>query len=144
MRNHFSFLVHSTHIYLPMKMEQCSETSAYKLQTPGNYPKEIMQHVWCCLDILVLCYLEFSFCAYSTFPAGFRFSRPSLTQLVFCLHSCLFLSLLWKHFTWFQESECLSELYGVGKLIPYSIYSLICPFLYRLLYRIWHCAVLTV
>jgi len=35
-------LVHSTHIYLPMKMEQteCSETSAYKIQTPGNYPKE--------------------------------------------------------------------------------------------------------
>ena len=36
-------LVHSTHIYLPMKMEQteCSETSAHKLHTPGNYPKEI-------------------------------------------------------------------------------------------------------
>jgi len=46
MRNdHFSFLVHSTHIYLPMKMEQteCSKTSAYKLQTPGNYPKESIQ-----------------------------------------------------------------------------------------------------
>jgi len=28
--------------YLPMKMEQteCSETSAYKIQTPGNYPQE--------------------------------------------------------------------------------------------------------
>jgi len=25
-------------IYLPMKMEECSETSAYKIQTPGNYP----------------------------------------------------------------------------------------------------------
>ena len=26
----------------PMKMEQaeCSETSAYKIQTPGNYPKK--------------------------------------------------------------------------------------------------------
>ena len=36
----------STHIYLPMKMEQtqCSETSAYKFQTPGNYPKESIQH----------------------------------------------------------------------------------------------------
>jgi hypothetical protein len=43
---HFLFLVHSTHIYLPMKMEQteCSETSAYKLQTPCNYPKEGIQH----------------------------------------------------------------------------------------------------
>ena len=24
----------------PTKMEQCSETSVYKIQTPGNYPKE--------------------------------------------------------------------------------------------------------
>jgi hypothetical protein len=32
--------------YLPMKMEQteCSETLAYKIQKPGNYPEEIMQH----------------------------------------------------------------------------------------------------
>jgi len=38
---------HSTHIYLPMKMGQteCSETSAYKIQTPGNYPKESIQHI---------------------------------------------------------------------------------------------------
>jgi hypothetical protein len=29
-----------------MKMEvtECSETSAHKIQTPGNYPKETMQH----------------------------------------------------------------------------------------------------
>jgi len=26
--------------YLPMKMEESSETSAYKIQTPGNYPEE--------------------------------------------------------------------------------------------------------
>jgi hypothetical protein len=32
--------VHSTHVYLPVKMEHCSETSAYKFQTSGNYPKE--------------------------------------------------------------------------------------------------------
>jgi hypothetical protein len=34
------------HTYLPMKMEQtvCSETSAYKIQTPGNYPEENIQH----------------------------------------------------------------------------------------------------
>ena len=25
---------------IPMKMEQCSETSAHKIQTPGNHPKE--------------------------------------------------------------------------------------------------------
>ena len=29
-----------------MRMEQteCSETSAYKIQTPGNYPEESLQH----------------------------------------------------------------------------------------------------
>jgi hypothetical protein len=27
-----------------MKMEQCSETSAYKIQAPGNYPEESIQH----------------------------------------------------------------------------------------------------
>jgi hypothetical protein len=28
----------------PMKMEQCSETSAYKIHTPKNHPKERIQH----------------------------------------------------------------------------------------------------
>ena len=30
----------------PMKMEQteCSETSAYKIHTPGNYPEDSIQH----------------------------------------------------------------------------------------------------
>jgi hypothetical protein len=37
--------VHSTHAHLPVKIEQCSETSAYKLHTPGNYPKENIQHL---------------------------------------------------------------------------------------------------
>ena len=34
------------HTYPPMKLEQteCSETSAYKIQTPGNYPEESIQH----------------------------------------------------------------------------------------------------
>jgi len=34
------------YIYPPMKMEEteCSETSAYKIQTPANYPEEIIQH----------------------------------------------------------------------------------------------------
>jgi len=34
-----------------MKMEQteCSETSAYKIQTPGNYPEENIQHSHICL-----------------------------------------------------------------------------------------------
>jgi len=31
---------------MPMKMEQteCSETSTYKILTPGNHPKESIQH----------------------------------------------------------------------------------------------------
>jgi hypothetical protein len=28
-----------------MEQTECSETSAYKLQTPGNYPKESVQHL---------------------------------------------------------------------------------------------------
>jgi hypothetical protein len=38
--------IQSLFTYLPMKMEQteCSETSAYKIQTPGNYPEENIQH----------------------------------------------------------------------------------------------------
>jgi len=33
--------------YLPVKMEQTegSETSAYKIQTLGNYPEENIQHL---------------------------------------------------------------------------------------------------
>jgi len=39
-------LIYSTRTYLPMKMEQteCSETSAYKIQTSGNYPEESIQY----------------------------------------------------------------------------------------------------
>jgi hypothetical protein len=32
------------HTYPPMKMGQCSETSAYKIQTPENYPEESIEH----------------------------------------------------------------------------------------------------
>jgi hypothetical protein len=28
-----------------MEQIECSETSAYKIQTPGNYPKEGIQHL---------------------------------------------------------------------------------------------------
>jgi hypothetical protein len=36
-----------------MKMEQieCSETSAYKIQTPGNHPEENIQHHYCLLAV---------------------------------------------------------------------------------------------
>jgi len=38
--------IQSFYTYLPMEMEQteCSETSAYKIQRPGNYPEENIQH----------------------------------------------------------------------------------------------------
>ena len=41
----FSNLVHSTHTYLPMKMGQCSETSVCKIQTPANYPEEMLGYI---------------------------------------------------------------------------------------------------
>jgi len=42
---HLHRQVGSTRTCLPMKVEQieCSETSAYKIQTPGNHPKESIQ-----------------------------------------------------------------------------------------------------
>ena len=42
----YAFLGMKYASYLHMKMEQteCSETSAYKIQTPGNYPEESTQH----------------------------------------------------------------------------------------------------
>jgi hypothetical protein len=37
---------YSFYTYLPLKMEQteCSETSEYKIQTPGNYTEKNIQH----------------------------------------------------------------------------------------------------
>jgi len=32
------------HRLMNMEHTECSETSAYKLQTPGNYPEERLQH----------------------------------------------------------------------------------------------------
>jgi hypothetical protein len=39
------------HTYLPMKVEHCSETSAYKTQMPGNYPEESIQYEWSCFSV---------------------------------------------------------------------------------------------
>jgi len=42
--NIFSNLV-ILHTYPPLKVEtECSETSAHKIQTPGNYSEESIQH----------------------------------------------------------------------------------------------------
>jgi len=45
-------------IHLPMKMEPigCSETSAFRTQTPGNYPKENILHERICCHIACLWY----------------------------------------------------------------------------------------
>jgi hypothetical protein len=42
------------YIYLPMKLEQteCSETLAYKIQTPGNYSEESIKTMTCLHDFL--------------------------------------------------------------------------------------------
>jgi hypothetical protein len=42
-----------------MKMEQieCSETSAYKIQTPGNHPEENIQMLIKLSMSIVLCYI---------------------------------------------------------------------------------------
>ena len=46
-RNTLFHLHRQVGTYMPIKMEQteCSETSAYTIQTPGNYPEESIQHV---------------------------------------------------------------------------------------------------
>ena len=41
-----------------MKMEQSSETSAYKIQTPGNYPEESIQHNNLIVILLLLLALQ--------------------------------------------------------------------------------------
>ena len=43
----FVNLIHSSHNHPPMKMEQteCSETSAHKIQKPGNNPEESTRHI---------------------------------------------------------------------------------------------------
>jgi hypothetical protein len=49
-----------------MEQIECSETSAYKIQTPGNYPEENIRQEYKCLfsnshsDILVEMYLTFT------------------------------------------------------------------------------------
>jgi len=36
---------HSLHLPVYEDGTECSETSAYKIQTPGNYPEESIQHL---------------------------------------------------------------------------------------------------
>jgi hypothetical protein len=41
---HFSNLVHSSHLPAYEDGTECSETSAYKIHTSGNYPEESIHH----------------------------------------------------------------------------------------------------
>jgi hypothetical protein len=59
---------------MKMKQTECSETLAYKIQTPGNYPEESIQLT------------EFSLHIRSSSPAA------SLKTVIICLHAFLFLS----------------------------------------------------
>ena len=82
----FLLLVHSTHTYPPMKMEQteCSETSAYKIQT-GNYPKESIQHTEHGKSLKsrkVICYLSVQM---NIYPLLFYFSTDRV-KTVTALH----------------------------------------------------------
>jgi hypothetical protein len=43
-----------------MKMEHCSETSAYKIQAPANYPEESIQQQRSHFDINKICKLPSS------------------------------------------------------------------------------------
>jgi hypothetical protein len=36
-----------------MEQTECSETSAHKIQTPGNYPEENIQHTWGLFTLLL-------------------------------------------------------------------------------------------
>jgi len=83
-----SNLVHSTHNYLPMKMEQteCSETSAYKIQTPGNYPEESIQH--------------------SEHSVSLKSRRSTHVSTRVCLHPCSVRAPFWL---------CVSAIHKLGK-----------------------------
>jgi len=56
------------HTYPPMKMEQteCSETLAYKIQTPGNYPEESIQHTQNPTCITPVCNSQYDACTLQT------------------------------------------------------------------------------
>jgi hypothetical protein len=69
--------------YQPMKIEQpeCSEMSAYKIQTPGNYPEESIQQIH--HSIVYAYYLllnPYMFRRY--YPAIFRKLTPKFLQTV--------------------------------------------------------------
>jgi hypothetical protein len=77
------------HTYPPMKMEQteCSETLAYKIQTPGNYPEESVQYflfvdlpfAWHCFSVLCSVSFHVTYCiCFSWTQHIFRFQMNTM------------------------------------------------------------------
>jgi len=74
--------------YPPMKMEQTerSETSAYKIQTPGNYPEEsIQQKLW---ETFFYKYFVLP-CHFNSTIAPFSFMYLSLMTVILAIYSIL-------------------------------------------------------
>ena len=88
---HFSNLVHSTHTYPPTKVEQtvCSETSAYKRQTPGNYPEESIQRMSVSIEV-----------------TGLRTYYTGQTQN-FSSHTCIRHTI--HHISWYNIRGCIEN-----------------------------------
>jgi len=81
------------HTYPPMKMEQteCSETSAYKIQTPGNYPKESIQR----LCYSTICHLASerklirSFFDFWYWVSTISFRKTGTDECMVCVYICV-------------------------------------------------------
>jgi len=126
----------ASEFYMPtfrntLKMEQteCSETSAYKVQTPGNYPEESIQHTehgeslksriyYKCFDLLwvVSTNRDETMWPASWFPQLSSYwathSRPSrhyvmFTAVWFPLINFKFRNRSWNFHNWIGEYYCL-------------------------------------
>ena len=88
----------SSHLPAYENGTECSETSVYKIQTPGNYPKKSIQHY------------EFIFCFFLFLVFGLWF----LFFFVFCFLFFCFLFLFFVFFVscffWFAVAYCIQLL----------------------------------
>jgi hypothetical protein len=96
-----------------MKMEQtvCYETSAYKIQTPGNYPEEKIQHTEhgeCLKSRIILLCLEVS---------------------IYCIHSViLFLFSDYRHTPTVQYVSGASQILYKSELSMWTLYEYVCTY----------------
>ena len=79
--------------YLPMRMEhtECSETSAYKFQTPGNHPKENIQQ-FCPSSGALDCVIQIMVCCTQYVPGGLSgdgVPHPPATYWIHHTISCI-------------------------------------------------------